>query len=117
MTSLVECQCNLHTDMNKAGEILALCHHSPHPDIMENIGTLYKLLGSFDYRLEMEQLLTRPVNEAIEYYIRTTVGADYPMLNQAERDILATGFLRHYCIALQAMLGENLNTIKTRDQG
>ena len=44
------------------------------------------------YSQEMEKLLIRP-------------------------DILATGFLRHYCIALQAMLGENLNTIKTRDQG
>ena len=75
------------------------------------------MIGTFDFRLEMDQLLTRPVNEAIEYYMRTTVGANYPMLNQAERDILATGFLRHYCIALQAMLGENLNTIKTRDQG
>ena len=65
----------------------------------------------------MDQLLTRPVNEAIEYYMRTTVGPDYPMLNQAERDILTSGFLRHYTIALQAMMGETLNTIKTRDQG
>ena len=49
--------------------------------------------------------------------MRTLMGSDYAMLNQTERDILTVGFLRQYCIALQIMLGENLNNIKTREQG
>ena len=102
--------------MAHAGHILGLCHHSTHPDIMDSLGKLYGLIPSFDRRLEMEEVLTRPPNEAIEYYMRTLMGADYSMLNQTERDILTVGFLRQYCIALQIMLGENLNNMKTREQ-
>lgn len=117
MTTLSECRCNQPENMGHAGHILALCHHSSHPEIMDSLGKLYDIMPSFDRRLEMEQILTRPPNEAIDYYMRTLMGSDYPNLNQTERDILTVGFLRQYCIALQIMLGENLNNIKTREQG
>ena len=117
MTTPSECRCNQPEIMGHAGHILALCHHSTHPDVMDSLGKLYDIMNTFDRRLEIEQLLTRPANEAIEYYMRTLMGSDYAMLNQTERDILTVEFLRQYCIALQIMLRENLNNIKTREQG
>lgn len=117
MTTLTECRCNQPENMGHAGHIMSLCHHSTHPEIMDSLGKLYAIMPAFDRRLELEEILTRPTNEAIEYYMRTLMGADYPMLNQTERDILTVGFLKQYSIALQIMLGENLNNIKTREQG
>ena len=116
MTTLTECLCNQPEEMPYAGKILSLCHHSSHPDIMDALTRLYSLMNTFDRNLELDQLLTRPPNEAIEYYMRTLMGADYPLLNQTEREILTVGFLRQYSIILQVMLGETLSNIKTRDQ-
>ena len=58
---------------------------------MDSLGKRYSLMPSFDRRLDMEEILTRPANEVIEYYMRTLVGADYPILNQTESDILTVG--------------------------
>ncbi len=86
LTTIVERNCNVRDRLKPAGEMVTLCHHSTHAEIMEATGELYRILNELDIRLDIEELLTRPVNEAIEYCMRTTVGADYPMLNQTERN-------------------------------
>ena len=58
MTTLSECRCNQPENMGHAGHILALCHHSTHPEVMDSLGKLYDIMNTFDRRLEIEQLLT-----------------------------------------------------------
>ena len=111
MTTQPTCRCDVRERMAPAGEAATLCHHSTRAEIIEARTKLYNIMADLDKDIDLGDLLTRPVTEAVNYYMHTTLGADQAMINQREMNIMRAAFLRHYSMAIQALMTQVLEEV------
>ena len=98
-----ECKCNIRPEMGVGGAAALLCHHSALEEIEAVQVQLIDVLNSLSANIDPEQMLSKPLQEVAEGYIRDIVGRDYNMLTAMEHNVLLAAFLRHASLGLQAL--------------
>ena len=111
MSTQPNCMCDVKERMAPAGEAATLCHHSRRAEIVNIRTKLYTIMADLDKDIDLGDLLTRPVTEAVAYYMQKTLGADHAMVNQRELGIMRAAFLRHYSMAIQALMTQVLEEV------
>ena len=111
MTTQPACMCDVKQRMAPAGEAATLCHHSTRAEIVATREKLYSIMADLDKKIDLGDLLTRPVTDAVTYYLQTTLGADHAMVDRRELGIMRAAFLRHYSMAIQALMTQILEEV------
>ena len=116
MTTKPQCQCNLPEEMKREGGAALLCHHSAPDRVRETQVQLFTMLNDMAQQIDIKEMMTVPLQELAEKYIRGVLGANYPLRNQKEHNIIMTAFLRHISIGTQAMMTDLIMAISGEER-